>query len=109
MLLASRPGIERGADPPPEETADCVATPSKAPAVAADLAAALDDLEADRELTAALGEDFVRMHCAVERADRERYRAHTSDRERYRAHTSDRERYRAHTSDWERREYLPLF
>ena len=89
MLLASRPGIERGADPPPEETADCVATPSKAPAVAADLAAALDDLEADRELTAALGEDFVRMHCAVKRAEWERYRAHTSD--------------------WERREYLPLF
>lgn len=89
VLLAARLGIERGADPPPAETADCVTTPSKAPTVAPDLAAALDDLEADRELVAALGEDFVRMHCAVKRAEWERYRAHTSD--------------------WELREYLPHY
>lgn len=88
-LLAARLGIERGEDPPPAETADCLATPSKAPTVARDLAAALDDLEADRELVAALGEDFVRMHCAVKRAEWERYRAHTSD--------------------WELREYLPHY
>ena len=89
VLLAARLGIERGADPPPPETADCVTTPSKAPTVAPDLAAALDDLEADRALVSALGEDFVRMHCAVKRAEWERYRAHTSD--------------------WELREYLPHY
>ena len=87
VLAAARLGIERGEAPPPEETADCLATPSEAEPAAEDLGAALRDLEADRELSAALGEDFVRMHCAVKR--------------------DEWARYRAHTSDWELREYLP--
>lgn len=89
VLAAARLGIERGEEPPPEETADCVATPSRAEPAPEDLGAALRDLEADGELSAALGEDFVRMHCAVKR--------------------DEWERYRAHTTDWELREYLPHF
>ena len=87
VLAAARLGIERGEEPPPEETADCLATPSEAEPAPEDLGAALRDLEADRELSAALGEDFVRMHLAVKR--------------------DEWARYRAHTSDWELREYLP--
>lgn len=87
VLAAARLGIERGEEPPPEETADCLATPSRAEPVAEDLGAALLDLEADGDLSAALGEDFVRMHCAVKR--------------------DEWARFRAHTSDWELREYLP--
>lgn len=89
VLAAARLGIERGEEPPPEETADCLATPSRAEPAPEDLGAALRALEADAELSAALGEDFVRMHCAVKR--------------------DEWERYRAHTSDWELREYLPNF
>ncbi len=86
-LIAARLGIERGEDPPPEETEDCLGSSSCEVAVADDLARALDDLETDPALVAAFGPDFVRMHTAVKRAEWERYRAHTSD--------------------WEIAEYLP--
>ena len=86
-LIGARLGIERGEGPPPEETEDCLESSSSEVPVADDLARALDDLEADADLRAAFGEDFVRMHVAVKRAEWERYRAHTTD--------------------WEKREYLP--
>ena len=86
-LFGARLGISRGGLPPPEETEDCLERSSTETTVADDLARALDDLEADADLVAAFGEDFVRMHLAVKRAEWERYRSHTSD--------------------WETREYLP--
>lgn len=86
-LIGARLGIERGEQPPPEETEDCLERSSSQVAVADDLARALDDLEADADLVAAFGPEFVRMHLAVKRAEWERFRAHTTD--------------------WEQREYLP--
>ena len=52
------------------------------------LAAALDELEADRELVTAVGADLVAQHVAVKR--------------------TEWERYIAATTDWELREYLPF-
>ncbi len=86
-LIGARLGIERGDAPPPEETEDCLERSSASVTVAADLPRALDDLEADPDLVAAFGADFVRMQAAVKRAEWERFRAHTTD--------------------WEKREYLP--
>ena len=86
-LLAARLGIERGERPPPEEKGDCLESAETAVTVASDLGQALDDLESDDELAAAFGEEFVRMHLAVKRAEWQRFLAHTTD--------------------WEKNEYLP--
>ena len=86
-LLAARLGIRQELEPPPEETGDCLEGASTDVTVADDLARALGDLEADQDLVAALGEEFVRMHVTVKRREWERFRAHTSD--------------------WEKREYIP--
>ena len=86
-LLAARLGIERELEPPPEETGDCLEGSDTEVTVADDLGRALDDLEADQDLAAAFGEEFVRMHVTVKRREWERFRAHTTD--------------------WEKREYIP--
>lgn len=86
-LLAARLGIERGLEAPPEETGDCLEGSDTQVTVADDLGRALDDLEADQDLAAAFGEEFVRMHVTVKRREWERFRAHTTD--------------------WEKREYIP--
>ena len=86
-LLAARLGIARELEPPPEETGDCLEGSDAQVTVADDLARALDDLEADQDLVAAFGEEFVRMHVTVKRREWERFRAHTTD--------------------WEKREYIP--
>jgi len=86
-LLAARLGIERELEPPPEETGDCLEGSDTEVTVAEDLGRALDDLEADQDLAAAFGEEFVRMHVTVKRREWERFRAHTTD--------------------WEKREYIP--
>ena len=86
-LLAARLGIERELEPPPEETGDCLEGSDTQVTVADDLARALDDFEADQDLVAAFGEEFVRMHVTVKRREWERFRAHTTD--------------------WEKREYIP--
>jgi glutamine synthetase len=56
--------------------------------VPATLAEALDVLEADHELVAALGADLVAQHVAVKR--------------------TEWDRFSAATTDWEVREYLPF-
>ena len=86
-LLAARLGIQGELTPPPEETGDCLEGSATEVTVADDLARALDDLEADQDLAAAFGKEFVRMHVTVKRREWERFRAHTTD--------------------WEKREYLP--
>ncbi len=86
-LFAARLGIRGSLEPPPEETADCLEEASTDITVAPDLGRALDDLEADADLKAALGEEFVRMHVTVKRREWERFQSHTSD--------------------WETREYVP--
>ncbi len=86
-LFAARFGIRGNLQPPPEETGDCLEKASTEVTVAPDLGRALDDLEADAELAAALGQEFVRMHVTVKRREWERFRSHTSD--------------------WEKREYIP--
>ena len=86
-LLAAHLGIRQELTPPAEETGDCLEGSDTDITVADDLGRALDDLEGDKDLVAALGEEFVRMHVTVKRREWERFRAHTSD--------------------WEKREYLP--
>ena len=86
-LLAAHLGIRQELEPPPEETGDCLEGASTDVTVADDLGRALDALEADPDLVAAFGEEFVRMHVTVKRREWERFRAHTSD--------------------WEKREYIP--
>lgn len=86
-LLAARLGIARGERPPAEETSDCLEEADANVAVAEDLGRALDDFEADTELSAAFGDEFRRMHLAVKRAEWQRFLAHTTD--------------------WERHEYVP--
>ena len=86
-LLAAHLGIAQELEPPPEETGDCLEGSDTDVTVADDLARALDDLEADKDLVAAFGEEFVQMHVTVKRREWERFRAHTTD--------------------WEKREYIP--
>ncbi len=86
-LFAARLGIRENRKPPPEETGDCLEESTAEVTVAPDLGRALDDLEADKKLVAAFGEEFVRMHTTVKRREWERFLAHTSD--------------------WETREYIP--
>ena len=86
-LLAARLGIARGERPPAEETSDCLEEADANVAVAEDLGRALDDFEADTELSAAFGDEFRRMHLAVKRAEWQRFLAHTTD--------------------WEANEYIP--
>ena len=88
VLVAARLGIANKPSLPPAETADCWEKSDSEVAVASDLAGALDDLEADKELVSALGPAFVDAFLTVKRAEWNRYIAHTTD--------------------WELSEYLPF-
>ncbi len=87
-LQAARLGLVNEIDPPPPETLDGVRNVGTDRSVARDLLSALDDLEADKELTEAFGSDFVASFILVKRAEWARYMSHTTD--------------------WELSEYLPF-
>lgn len=88
VLQAARLGCVNQSEVGPEETGNGMDTIDATVGVPANLAAALDALEADTELVAALGPQLVAQHLAVKRAEWERFQSATTD--------------------WELREYLPF-
>ena len=88
VLQASLLGFKGGADPGAPEGGNGLDTIDATIGVPHSLAEALDALEADRDLVAAIGADLVSQHLSVKR--------------------SEWERYLAATTDWELREYLPF-
>lgn len=88
VLQASRLGLGAKSDPGPPEGGNGLDTIDATLGVPANLAAALDELEADQALVDAVGADLVAQHVAIKRAEWERYCGATTD--------------------WELREYLPF-
>lgn len=88
VLQAARLGVVAQTDPGPPEGGNGLDTIDATVGVPADLALALDALEADRELAEAIGAELVAQHLAVKR--------------------SEWDRYTSATTDWELREYLPF-
>ena len=88
VLAAARLGLDHGYDCPEAETLDCLEEASTDVVVPPFLGAALDALEADRELIDAFSPAFVDGFLATKRAEWDRYMRHTSD--------------------WELNEYLPF-
>ncbi len=69
VLQAALLGVENGYDLPPMETGDCFDKVDATVSVAADLRRAIDDLEADRALTGAVGADLVAHHVFMKRKE----------------------------------------
>jgi glutamine synthetase len=88
VLQAALRGVTEQPGLPPAETGDGLERVDTERCVPPDLAAALDVLEADKALCAAVGADLVAQHVAVKRAEWQRFRQATTD--------------------WELREYLPF-
>ncbi len=88
VLQAALLGVRAESDPGPHESGNGLDTIDATVGVPASLAEALDELEGDADLVAAVGADLVAQHVAVKR--------------------SEWERYVAATTDWELREYLPF-
>ena len=88
VLQAALLGVNAKTDPGPAEGGNGLDTIDATIGVPHSLADALDALEADHELVAAVGSDLVAQHIAVKRAEWERYLGATTD--------------------WELREYLPF-
>lgn len=88
VLQASLLGVTNKTDPGPVEGGNGLDTIDATLGVPATLAAALDALERDVELTNAVGSELVAQHVTVKR--------------------SEWDRYSAATTDWELREYLPF-
>jgi glutamine synthetase len=88
VLQAALLGVNAKTDPGPAESGNGLDTIDATIGVPHSLADALDALEADHELVAAVGSDLVAQHLAVKRAEWERYLGATTD--------------------WELREYLPF-
>ncbi len=88
VLQASLLGVTNKTDPGPVEGGNGLDTIDATVGVPATLAAALDALEGDVELTNAVGSELVAQHVTVKR--------------------SEWDRYSAATTDWELREYLPF-
>jgi len=75
VLQAARLGVDGDADDyalPPAETADCLEHHDAADGVPESLAAALDELENDSDLTAAVGAELVANHIAIKRSEAEK-------------------------------------
>jgi glutamine synthetase len=85
---AARLGVVNKIDPGAPEGGNGLDSVEATVGVPANLSLALDALEADRDLVAAIGADLVAQHVAVKR--------------------SEWDRYIAWTTDWEIREYLPV-
>jgi glutamine synthetase len=95
LLHAARLGVEGGLEaPPPQPTGKDPNTDRKVPP---SLEEALDTLEADRELVAALGTDLVTAFTMIKRAEWERYVRAVDD-----PATTD-------VTPWELQYYLPFF
>jgi glutamine synthetase len=88
VLQAARLGHVNGLELGPAEGGNGLDTIEATIGVPPSLGAALDVLEADTDLVAALGADLVSQHVSVKR--------------------TEWERYLAATTDWEIREYLPF-
>jgi glutamine synthetase len=88
VLQAALLGVRSQTDPGPAEGGNGLDSIDATVGVPPTLSAALDALEADEELVAAVGSDLVAQHVAVKRAEWERYLSATTD--------------------WELREYLPF-
>jgi len=67
VLQAARLGVAGEYELPPAETADCLENHDATDGTPESLAAALDELENDRALTAAVGEELVANHIAIKR------------------------------------------
>ncbi|MFQ5967355.1 MAG: glutamine synthetase family protein [Acidimicrobiia bacterium] len=78
-LQAARLGYVNELDPPEAETQDCLENVSTDRSVARDFAAALDELEADKEFVEAFSPDFVAAFTVIKRAEWERFRGYTTD------------------------------
>ncbi|MCB1397727.1 MAG: glutamine synthetase [Rhodobacter sp.] len=72
VLQAARLGFEGGYALPASETGDCFTGQDAAHGVAGSLAEALDDLQADTALIAALGPDYVAHHVHMKRVEVEK-------------------------------------
>jgi glutamine synthetase len=88
VLTASMLGYEKGYDPPPVETLDCIERASTDIVTPASLKDALDALEADTDFVEAFGSAYVDGFVTVKRAEWDRYQKWTTD--------------------WETAEYLPF-
>jgi glutamine synthetase len=88
VLTAALLGYEKGYEPPPVETLDCIEKASTDVVTPASLKDALDALEADTDLVEAFGAAFVDGFVTVKRAEWDRYQKWTTD--------------------WEMGEYLPF-
>ncbi|MGH3651084.1 MAG: glutamine synthetase family protein [Acidimicrobiia bacterium] len=88
VLAASLLGYEKGYEPPPVETLDCIEKASTDVVCPPSLSDALDALEADTDLVEAFGAAYVDGFVTVKRAEWDRYRKWTTD--------------------WETAEYLPF-
>jgi glutamine synthetase len=88
VLQAALLGVTERPTLPPAETGDGLEHVDTDRCVPPDLGAALDVLEADKALCAAVGADLVAQHLSVKRAEWRRFRQATTD--------------------WELREYLPF-
>lgn len=78
-LLAALRGVTKGLECPPAETQDCITGADADVTVPADLGAALDALETDKDFVEAFSPAYVEGFLAVKRAEWERFRQHTTD------------------------------
>ena len=79
VLQAARLGYEGQYDLPEAETGDCFTAQSAPFGVAATLAGALDDLEADTALVAAMGSEYCAHHIHMKRTEVEKTAEMTAD------------------------------
>jgi len=79
VLQAARLGYEGKYDLPEAETGDCFTAHSAPFGVAATLAGALDDLEADTALVAAMGSEYCAHHIHMKRTEVEKTAEMTAD------------------------------
>jgi glutamine synthetase len=96
VLTAARLGVVSQLDCPPPETGDGMDEVNTDVAAAANLAEALDHLEADADFTSALGSDLVDNFVANKRAEWDRFIAIEG------FYDLD-----SGVTDWELNEYLP--
>jgi glutamine synthetase len=78
-LLAALRGVTHELECPPAETKDCITDVDADVTVPADLGAALDALEQDKDFVEAFSPAYVEGFLAVKRAEWERYCRHTTD------------------------------
>jgi glutamine synthetase len=78
-LLAALRGVTHELECPPAETKDCITDVDADVTVPADLGAALDALEQDKDFVEAFSPAYVEGFLAVKRAEWDRYCRHTTD------------------------------